>query len=103
VQYDHRHFSRLIRRRVREGDFICIGTAPLDTHLARLPAEAIDIAVADDGASTLADDNSPRFLDQDAVDLAQLAAGAAPVVEVASTGRCVPKIRRKFDSGEKKY
>jgi hypothetical protein len=37
----------------------------------------------------------PRFLDQDAVALAQLAAGAPQVVEAASTGR----VYRKFDSG----
>jgi hypothetical protein len=43
------------------------------------------------------DDNSPRFLDQDAVALAQLAAGAPQVVEAASTGRCVPKIRFRMD------
>ena len=54
----------------------------------RLPAEAISVIVADDGASTFLDDNASWFLDQDTVALAHLASGAAHVVEPARIILC---------------
>jgi hypothetical protein len=61
----------------------CIGAMPLDMGVARLPAEAIGLVVANDGASVFADDNAAGLLDQDAVALAHLAAGAAYVIETS--------------------
>ena len=51
--------------------------------VARLPAEAIGLVVANDGASVFADDNAAWFLDQDAVAIAHLAARAAHVIEAS--------------------
>jgi hypothetical protein len=52
-------------------------------HAARIPAEAIVVVVANDGASTLANDDASWFLDHDSAVLAHLMTGAAQVLKAA--------------------
>jgi hypothetical protein len=63
-------------------------------HVLRLPSEAISFIVADDRLPTFLDDDASWFLNQEAVTLAHLAAGAAHIIE---SPRII--LSRRWDEG----